>query len=86
MDRLSGTFEIDDRAKVIDVSSLVVAPGFIETDMTAAIDDKVRKKLYSQIPIGKPGSPRDVARTARFLAEDAVYVTGQVWTMDGGMS
>jgi len=65
----------------------VVAPGFIETDMTAAIDETVRKKLYAQIPLGKAGSPRDVARIAVFLAgESAAYATGQVWTVDGGLS
>jgi 3-oxoacyl-[acyl-carrier protein] reductase len=63
-----------------------VAPGFIETDMTASIDENVRKKLYAQIPMGKPGSPRDVARLVRFLAEDSGYVSGQVWTVDGGLS
>jgi 3-oxoacyl-[acyl-carrier protein] reductase len=64
-----------------------IAPGFIETDMTGAIDENVRKKLYSQIPMGKPGSARDVARLAVYLAsDDAAYVTGQIWTMDGGLS
>jgi 3-oxoacyl-[acyl-carrier protein] reductase len=64
-----------------------IAPGFIETDMTSAIDENVRKKLYSQIPMGKPGSARDVARMALFLAgESAAYATGQVWTVDGGLS
>jgi 3-oxoacyl-[acyl-carrier protein] reductase len=64
-----------------------IAPGFIETDMTGAIDESVRKKLYAQIPMGKPGSARDVARLAVYLAGDAAgYVTGQVWAMDGGLS
>jgi len=64
-----------------------IAPGFIETDMTTAIDENTRKKLYAQIPMGKPGCPRDVARLAVYLAgEDAGYVTGQVWSMDGGLS
>jgi 3-oxoacyl-[acyl-carrier protein] reductase len=64
-----------------------IAPGFIETEMTTAMDEAVRKKLYAQIPMGKPGSARDVARLAVYLAsEDAAYVTGQVWTMDGGLS
>ena len=63
-----------------------IAPGFIETDMTASIDEATRKKFYAQIPMGKPGSPRDVARLARFLIEDAAFVTGQVWTADGGMT
>jgi 3-oxoacyl-[acyl-carrier protein] reductase len=64
-----------------------IAPGFIDTDMTSAIDENVRKKLYAQIPMGKPGSARDVARLAVYLAGDAAgYVTGQVWAMDGGLS
>ena len=64
-----------------------VAPGFIETEMTASIDENLRKKLYAQIPIGKPGTARDVARLALYLAGDgAAYATGQVWTLDGGLS
>jgi len=64
-----------------------IAPGFIETDMTASMDENARRKQFSQIPIGRPGSTRDVARVAHFLAEDgAAYVTGQVWTVDGGLS
>jgi 3-oxoacyl-[acyl-carrier protein] reductase len=64
-----------------------VAPGFIDTDMTASIDENARKKLYSQIPLGKPGTPKQVARAVLYLAsEDAAYITGQVLTMDGGLS
>jgi len=64
-----------------------IAPGFIDTDMTSAIDETLRKKLYAQIPMGKPGLARDVARIALFLAgEGAAYVTGQIWTADGGLS
>lgn len=64
-----------------------IAPGFIETDMTAAIDEVVRKKLYSQIPMGKAGSAKEVAKLAVYLAsEDAQYVTGQIWNMDGGLT
>ncbi len=64
-----------------------VAPGFIDTDMTASIDEHARKKLYSQIPLGKPGTPKQVARAVLYLAsEDAAYITGQVLTMDGGLS
>jgi 3-oxoacyl-[acyl-carrier protein] reductase len=64
-----------------------IAPGFIETDMTTSMDENARRKQFSQIPIGKPGSTRDVARLAHCLAEDtAAYVTGQVWTVDGGLS
>jgi 3-oxoacyl-[acyl-carrier protein] reductase len=64
-----------------------IAPGYIETDMTASIDENARKKLVAQIPMGKTGSARDVARIALFLADDAAnYVTGQVWTIDGGLA
>ena len=64
-----------------------VAPGFVDTDMTASIDENARKKLYAQIPLGKPGTPKQVARAILYLAsEDAAYITGQVLTMDGGLS
>ena len=64
-----------------------VAPGFIDTDMTASIDEAARKKLYAQIPLGKTGTAQQVARAVLYLAsEDAGYITGQVLTMDGGLS
>jgi 3-oxoacyl-[acyl-carrier protein] reductase len=64
-----------------------IAPGFIDTDMTASIDDATRKKLYAQIPMGKAGTAKDVAKLAVYLASsDAQYVTGQVWNMDGGLT
>lgn len=64
-----------------------VAPGFIETDMTSAIDEATRKKLYSAIPFGQPGSATDVAKLVVHLASDAgSYVTGQVWNIDGGLT
>ena len=64
-----------------------IAPGFIETDMTSSMDENTRKKLYSQIPLGAPGTAKQVARAAVYLASgDAAYITGQVLTMDGGLS
>ena len=64
-----------------------VAPGFIDTDMTSAIDENTRKKLYAQIPTGQPGTAQDVARLVLYLAGDeAKYVTGQVWNIDGGLT
>lgn len=64
-----------------------VAPGFIDTDMTASIDENTRKKLYSQIPSGQAGTAEDVARLVLFLAGDeSKYVTGQVWNIDGGLT
>ena len=64
-----------------------IVPGVIETDMTATMEEPARKKLYSQIPAGKPGTARQVAKLALYLAgEDASYITGQVFTIDGGLS
>jgi 3-oxoacyl-[acyl-carrier protein] reductase len=62
-----------------------VAPGFIETDMTAAMTDKAREAVVSAIPLGRVGQARDVAAAVAFLAsDDAAYVTGQVLAVDGG--
>ena len=63
-----------------------VAPGFIETAMTEALDEKVRGALQAQIPLGRLGSPEDVANAVAFLcSEEAAYITGQVIAVDGGM-
>ena len=64
----------------------VVAPGFIETDMTAAMTPEARTTLSGQIPLERLGSPGDVAGAVAFLASDAAaYITGQVIVVDGGM-
>jgi 3-oxoacyl-[acyl-carrier protein] reductase len=63
-----------------------VAPGFIETDMTANLPEKNRQDIISKIPVGYLGTPQDVAEIVAFLASDeARYITGQVITIDGGM-
>lgn len=63
-----------------------IAPGFIATDMTNVLSDKVKEKLIEGIPLKKLGSPEDVANCAAFLASDsASYITGQVINVDGGM-
>jgi 3-oxoacyl-[acyl-carrier protein] reductase len=63
-----------------------IAPGFIETDMTAAMSDKARNAMLDQIPLKRAGYPEDVASVAAFLAsEDASYITGQVIHVSGGM-
>jgi 3-oxoacyl-[acyl-carrier protein] reductase len=63
-----------------------IAPGFITTDMTAGLSDEIKKTIQSQIPLGKTGTPEDVAATAAFLASaEASYITGQVVCVDGGM-
>jgi 3-oxoacyl-[acyl-carrier protein] reductase len=63
-----------------------VAPGFIETDMTAAMTADARAELGSQIPLGRLGTPGDIAGVCAFLAsEHASYITGQVFVVDGGL-
>ena len=63
-----------------------VAPGFIETDMTAAMSPEARAALSAQIPLERLGRPEDIAATVAFLAsEHAAYITGQVFVVDGGM-
>ncbi len=63
-----------------------IAPGFINTDMTQTLPDKVRDNVMSQIPLGDFGEPEDVAEAVAFLASDeAHYITGQVLRVDGGM-
>jgi NAD(P)-dependent dehydrogenase (short-subunit alcohol dehydrogenase family) len=70
----------------IGVTVNTVTPGLITTEMTAAIPDKVMAKLTSQIPVGRAGSPEEVARVVHFLAADASsYITGQTWSVNGGM-
>jgi 3-oxoacyl-[acyl-carrier protein] reductase len=64
----------------------VVAPGFIETDMTAVLAEKYKEALLSQIPVGRMGKPEDVAEAVAFLAtEGAAYITGQVLHVNGGL-
>jgi len=63
-----------------------IAPGFITTDMTAGLSDEIKKTIQSQIPLGKTGTPEDVAIAVAFLASaEANYITGQVICVDGGM-
>jgi 3-oxoacyl-[acyl-carrier protein] reductase len=63
-----------------------IAPGFIETDMTAAMSDKARNAMLDQIPLKRAGYPKDVASVVAFLASEAAsYITGQVIHVSGGM-
>lgn len=64
----------------------MVAPGFIETDMTAVIPEKAKEAMMGGIPLGRAGKPEDVANAVLFLVSDqAAYITGQVLKVDGGM-
>ena len=70
-----------------DITVNAVAPGFIETDMTAVLPEKAKTAMLSTIPTGRPGSPEDVARAvAFFAAPECAYITGQVLCVDGGMA
>ena len=69
-----------------NVRANAIAPGFIETRMTAAISEDLQKKMLEQIPLGRYGKPEDVADAVVFLASDrASYITGQVLRVCGGM-
>jgi 3-oxoacyl-[acyl-carrier protein] reductase len=69
-----------------NVLANAVAPGFIETDMTAAMTPDARTALTAQIPLERLGTPTDIAGMVAFLAsEHAAYITGQVFVVDGGM-
>ncbi len=69
------------------VTCNAVAPGFIDTDMTMAMNDAAKNTMVSQIPLGRIGEASDVAYLVAFLAsEQAGYITGQVFSVDGGMA
>jgi len=70
----------------VNVTVNAVAPGFIATDMVAAVPEKVIEKIKAGIPLRRLGRPEEIARVVEFLAEDASsYITGQVWAVNGGM-
>lgn len=63
-----------------------VAPGYIETPMTAVLDEKLREKMIAEIPVGRPGTDVEIGQSVVFLASDAAaYITGHVLDVNGGM-
>ena len=63
-----------------------IAPGYIQTDMTAVLPDEVKAKILAQVPMGRIGQPDDIANAVKFLcSDDAAYITGQVLAVNGGM-
>ncbi len=70
-----------------DITVNAVAPGLIQTDMTAVLPEKTAEAMLAAIPKGRPGTPEDVARAVAFFAErSSAYITGQVLCVDGGMA
>lgn len=69
------------------ITSNAVAPGYIQTEMTDKLNEKAKEEIFKQIPLGKLGTPIDVANVCLFLASsDADYITGQTIVVDGGMA
>ena len=69
-----------------NVTCNAIAPGFIDTDMTAVMGDKIKETAIATIPLKRMGTPRDIANLAAFLADDeAGYITGEVIKIDGGL-
>ncbi|MFG2121118.1 3-oxoacyl-ACP reductase FabG [Streptomyces sp. NPDC048710] len=70
-----------------NITANVVAPGFVDTDMTAGLSDRIKAAAKERIPLGRTASPEEIAKVVRFLAgADAGYVTGAVVPVDGGLA
>jgi 3-oxoacyl-[acyl-carrier protein] reductase len=83
LDAMTRSLAQELRGREILVNS--VAPGFIETEMTAGLPDEVKSRIQEQIPLGRMGRPEEVAEVVAFLAEAASYVTGSVIHVNGGL-
>ena len=64
----------------------VLAPGFVDTDMTSAVPERARERIYSEAVLGRFGTAEEIATAAVFLSEDATYCTGTILSVDGGWS
>jgi NAD(P)-dependent dehydrogenase (short-subunit alcohol dehydrogenase family) len=81
---LTMSLALETAAKGITVNA--VTPGYITTDMTAAVPGNVMDKLIANIPVGRLGEPNEVARVVEFLADpESSYITGQVYPVNGGL-
>jgi acetoacetyl-CoA reductase len=81
---LTMSLALETAAKGITVNA--VTPGYITTEMTAAVPDNVMEKLVARIPVGRLGEPNEVARVVEFLADpESSYITGQVYPVNGGL-
>jgi 3-oxoacyl-[acyl-carrier protein] reductase len=68
------------------VTANVIAPGYVDTDMTADLTDKRREEMLGAIPVGRTAKPEEIAKAVAFLAsDDAAYITGAVLPVDGGV-
>ena len=87
-DRIAAVGDIEPQANdtIIDANGLVLAPGFIDTDMTKVLPEEQRNALLAQVPLGRLGDSVDIANAVTFLASDAAaYVTGETLHVNGGM-
>jgi acetoacetyl-CoA reductase len=81
---LTMSLALETASKGITVNA--VTPGYITTDMTAAVPENVMEKLVARIPVGRLGEPDEVARVVEFLADpESAYITGQVYPVNGGL-
>jgi NAD(P)-dependent dehydrogenase (short-subunit alcohol dehydrogenase family) len=81
---LTNSLALETARKGITVNS--VAPGFIATEMVAAMPEDVLAKVIGQIPVGRLGEPAEIARVVEFLADpDSGYITGEVYGINGGL-
>src|SRR5512143_969967 len=83
LDALTRSLAQELRGREILVNS--VAPGFIDTEMTAGLSDEVKGRILDEIPLGRMGRPEEVAEVVAFLAGSGSYVTGSVIHVNGGM-